>query len=64
MTNLDKLRAVEISGATPFAHCDLWGALGIMMSIRCEDCPIESACENHHRCGEQLMKWLDEEAAE
>ena len=59
MTNLDKLRAVEISGAKLFAHLTIDDAVCLLGNIKCKDCPADCG---EWPCSDNLREWLRADA--
>ena len=61
MTNYDKLRAVEISGARLFEHLPLIDMAQMLERITCDDCPCRlNKCRQV--CSANLADWLEAKA--
>ena len=64
MTNYEKIKNVEISGAQIFAHKTKSAILEILRDMECEDCPISDICDDVRMCSDLLLDWLSQEADE
>ena len=63
MTNFEKIKNVEISGATPFAGLSRVTLVAALKKNECRDCPAEPYCyESELSCEELILNWLDAEA--
>ena len=64
MTNYEKIKNIEISGARLFEHKRKDEILEILRDMECEDCPVSDVCDDVRMCGDFLLDWLSQEADE
>ena len=63
MTNYEKIKDIEISGATPFAGLSRGTLVAALKKNECRDCPAEPNCyESELPCDELILNWLEAEA--
>ena len=63
MTNFEKIKNVEISGAKPFAGLSRVDLVAALKKNECRDCPAGLNCYGSKLpCDEQILNWLEAEA--
>ena len=62
MTNFEKIKNVEISGATPFAGLSRITLVEAIKQNECRFCPAGAICAYRELpCSELILDWLESE---
>lgn len=63
MTNYEKIKDIEISGAKPFAGLSRITLVEAMKLNECRFCPAGAICADRELpCSELILDWLEAEA--